>query len=61
MPNKILKVKSAKYEMLEIIGRGGFGNVYRAEDQTNLRKVAIKVCDLWLEHFFLAKIHQNTN
>jgi serine/threonine protein kinase len=42
-PWKMAMQKLGRYEILEEIGRGGFGRVYRAHDPTMKRTVAIKV------------------
>jgi serine/threonine-protein kinase len=42
-PDRIGQVVSQRYEILEVIGRGGQGLVYRAFDRWTEREVAIKV------------------
>ncbi|KAK9833192.1 hypothetical protein WJX74_009769 [Apatococcus lobatus] len=41
-----LSVDSERFERLEIVGRGSFGDVYRGWDRELAREVAIKVIDL---------------
>ncbi len=36
-----------EYEILDVIGCGGFAVVYKGYDPLNRRSVAIKVCDRW--------------
>lgn len=36
--------KLGKYELIEVVGRGNMGTVYRAHDPFSSREVAIKVC-----------------
>ena len=42
-PDRIGQVISQRYELVEIIGRGGQGTVYEAVDRWMPRKVALKV------------------
>src|SRR3954468_17752326 len=41
------KVLARRYELLEVIGEGGFGTVYRARDRRLKREVAVKVIKPW--------------
>ena len=41
----LLGERIASYELVEIVGRGTFGTVYRARDPRLDRDVALKVCD----------------
>jgi eukaryotic-like serine/threonine-protein kinase len=42
-PDRIGQVIASRYELVDIIGRGGQGTVYRAKDQWAAREVAVKV------------------
>jgi eukaryotic-like serine/threonine-protein kinase len=54
----------SRYELLEEIGRGNMGVVYRARDPVMNRTVAIKVIRLGFSlddtkrHFFLERFHR---
>jgi serine/threonine protein kinase len=39
-------IKINKYLLLKLIGEGGFGKVYKAVDQENIKDYAIKKIDL---------------
>ncbi|MCP4157017.1 MAG: hypothetical protein GY757_55405, partial [bacterium] len=41
--DKIKEQLSHKYEFIELIGKGGFAEVYRAKDKMLEREVAIKI------------------
>lgn len=49
-PEKILKMKKArvaeKYELLEVVGEGSFGIVYKAQCKSTLELRAVKVVSL---------------
>ncbi len=37
------KVIANRYQLLDLLGEGGFGSVYRAYDMQNKQEVAIKI------------------
>jgi serine/threonine protein kinase len=42
-PDRVGQLISERYELLEVIGRGGQGTVYRARDRWSPRRVAVKI------------------
>lgn len=44
--HKVGEIIANRYQILEILGQGGSGFTYKAQDQTNQQKVALKVLSL---------------
>jgi eukaryotic-like serine/threonine-protein kinase len=42
-PDRVGQLISERYELLEVVGRGGQGTVYRARDRWSPRRVAVKI------------------